>query len=355
MGPALKAHTLRVWDPRTPSVGFTHDTPHPLPSRMRTPRALAAALAATFLPAAPVSAADYGPAFQQHWHDGNAELAGYRLTFPRYGEQRQGSAVAITVTEPFLWEPRVKNEGRPDADGSFGVVKLNLVEDFPTGVYDYNLMTSVFVAAEPVEGLPAGAVVKNVFSSQEWCGQVFQQATFDDGGVDFESYSYFQREANRDLSFDADGGSLTEDALFLWARGLAGPAVESGGAVEVPIFRGSVPVRLDHLEPGWDTATLFRAKDTRKLDTVLGPQTEVRTCRARITRRAGDDGTPATVEHTFVVEAAPPHRVIRMTRSDGYDAELVGVARLPYWSLNGPEGKEKLADFGLKPRARLAP
>ena len=326
----------------------------PLASAMTRTRRLTLAILLLLCPAAMDARAEgppgFGPGFQAHWHDGHAELAGYRLTFPRYGVDRQGSAVAVTVTEPFLVSPRVKNEGDPATEGSFGVVKLNLMEDFPTGVYDYNLMTSVFVNTEPIAGLPAGSVVKNVFSSQEWCGQVFQQAVFEEDHVRFESFSYFQREADQDLRFDAEGGSLTEDGLFLWARGLAGPEVSPGGAVELPVFRGSVPVRLNHLEPGWDTATLFRAKDTRKLDTVLGPGTEVRSCKARVTRGNGD-----TLTHTFLVEAAYPHRVVRMTRSDGYAADLIGVTRLPYWSLNGPEGQAKLAEFGLKPRARLAP
>jgi len=39
--------------------------------------------------------------FGAHWHDGKAELDGYRLELTRYGEHRTGQAVAIYVTEPF--------------------------------------------------------------------------------------------------------------------------------------------------------------------------------------------------------------------------------------------------------------
>ena len=41
------------------------------------------------------------PSFGSYWHDGKAELDGYRLTVQRYGHVRSGRAVAIYVTEPF--------------------------------------------------------------------------------------------------------------------------------------------------------------------------------------------------------------------------------------------------------------
>ncbi|MDX1584656.1 MAG: hypothetical protein R3338_13750, partial [Thermoanaerobaculia bacterium] len=88
---------------------------------------------------APVEPAglSFGEEFWSHWGDGKAELSGYDLDFPRYGEMRDGVAVLIFVTEPFTIEPRVKADG-PNARTStvFQVMKLNLVRDFPTGIYD---------------------------------------------------------------------------------------------------------------------------------------------------------------------------------------------------------------------------
>ena len=51
------------------------------------------------------------PAFWAHWGDGKAELNGYRLTQPRYGELRKGTVVHVYVTEPFSHEARVKAGG----------------------------------------------------------------------------------------------------------------------------------------------------------------------------------------------------------------------------------------------------
>ena len=47
------------------------------------------------------------------------------------------------------------------------MLKLNSVRDFQTGIYHYNVMTSVF--ARVAAGWP---IAKVSFSSQEWCGHV---------------------------------------------------------------------------------------------------------------------------------------------------------------------------------------
>jgi hypothetical protein len=39
-------------------------------------------------------------AFRATWFDGTAELSGYRVTVPRYGELRTGELVLTYVTEP---------------------------------------------------------------------------------------------------------------------------------------------------------------------------------------------------------------------------------------------------------------
>lgn len=49
-------------------------------------------------------------------------------------------------------------------DDAYDVLKLNLVRDFQTGVYDYNTMVSLFVRSESFEP------VKVAFASTEWCG-----------------------------------------------------------------------------------------------------------------------------------------------------------------------------------------
>src|SRR5439155_18911282 len=68
---------------------------------------LTALAAAALLLAAP-GARGAEPTFDTWWHDGRAELDGYRLTVERYGHPRTGRAVAIYVTEPFSRSQHVK-------------------------------------------------------------------------------------------------------------------------------------------------------------------------------------------------------------------------------------------------------
>src|SRR5262249_10920006 len=72
---------------------------------------LALALLALPAPFAP-AVEDRGPLaetpFDSYWHDGKAELDGYRMTIQRYGRPRMGRAVLVYVTEPFSKSKHVK-------------------------------------------------------------------------------------------------------------------------------------------------------------------------------------------------------------------------------------------------------
>jgi hypothetical protein len=292
----------------------------------------------------------FGSRFWTHWGDGRAELAGYDLTFPRYGMERQGTAVAIFVTEPFSESARVKSdlEAGRESEDVFQVLKLNLVQDFSTGIYDYNLMTSAFVALEPVAGLPAGAPVKVSFSSQEWCGQVYQQVLFRRGGVSQTLHSYFEGEADRDDTLPGRPGGVSEDALLLWARGLAYPEVAPGERVTVPVLTSLKRSRLEHVPVAWEQVVLSRSAGTEEA-TVPAGTFEVEKARARV---QGENGERSW---TFLVEKAPPHRIVAWESSDGEHAELRGTTRLAYWKLNGPGGEAHLKELGLKPRPPATP
>ena len=121
--------------------------------------------------AAPLPAQQVPDGFWDHWGDGRAELAAYELAFPRYGEVRRGKATLVTVSQRFDDAQRVKPEGR--GRDSYPVLKQNLVMDFQTGIYDYNVMTSTFLRLDG--GAPLGEPVKVSMSMQEWCGHVYEQ------------------------------------------------------------------------------------------------------------------------------------------------------------------------------------
>ncbi len=288
----------------------------------------------------------FDAAFWQLWSDGQAELAAYDLTYPRYGETRRGTAVTIFVKEDFANSVRVKtNPGRPAAD-TFPVMKLNLVQDFPTGVYDYNMMASTFVALAPVNGRPAGTPTKVSFSSQEWCGHVYSQLLFDKTDIRQMLHSYFDGEADRTGTLDYPPAGVAEDALLFWARGMAEPALRPGESTERPLLASLEQSRLLHRPLAWQSATFARAAERETVTVPAGTfDTEVFTVETR--------DPPRRI--TISVEHAAPHRVVRWTSSQGHRAELLGSKRLKYWQMNGGGFEATVREFGLMPRPARTP
>jgi hypothetical protein len=300
-------------------------------------------------PAAPVTfdrAPVFDEAFWATWGDGRAELAGYDLVTPRYGAPRHGTAVTIFVTETFSDEKRVKADpGRHGKLDTFPVMKLNLVQDFATGIYDYNLMTSAFVALTSRNLRPPGGVTKVSFGAQEWCGHAYAQLLFDARYARFTGHSYFDGEADSTSALPVPNDAVSEDALLLWARGFSGPVLAAGDSAVVPLAGSLRQARLTHQRLALTTVHLSRG---------AGPET--------ITVPAGTfacDVYTARVEGgrtwTMHVEQAAPHRIVQWACSDGEQARLLASDRLAYWEMNGPGGEQALARLGLTPRAPRMP
>jgi len=288
----------------------------------------------------------FGDAFWKQWGDGKGELSGYDLTFPRYGEPRKGVAVAVFVTETFSNSLRVKADpGKHAKSDEYPVLKLNLVQDFSTGIYDYNLLTSTFVALTAVNGRPAGSVTKVSFSSQEWCGNMYGQLLFDAGSARLASHSYFDGEADQARTLQVPDDALSADALLAWARGLAAPAVAPGAHRDVTLVMSLRTSRLLHQPVETLRATLSRDRATEKI-TVPAGAIEVQKCRVEIASGA---------TWTIFVEAAEPHRIIRWETSDGEKASLLASDRLEYWKMHAEKDQPSLGLLGLKPRPPKTP
>jgi len=296
-------------------------------------------------PAAPAPLV-FGDEFWKRWGDGKAELSGYDLVYPRYGEPRNGVAVTVFVTETFSNTLRVKSDpGKHPKSDEFPVMKLNLVEDFSTGIYDYNLLTSAFVALTPVNGRPAGSPTKVSFSSQEWCGGVWGQLLFDASSARITSHSYFDGEADQSRTLAVPADALSADAILLWARGLAAPRLAAGERREVALVRSIESSRLQHRPIEVLRATLSREPASSR-STVPAGTFDVD--RSTIEIRSGPTWRIA-------VESAEPHRVVEWETSDGEKATLLGSERLQYWTLNGEGGQKYLEKLGLRPRASRMP
>ena len=129
--------------------------------------------------------------FKAYWYAGEAEITSYKLEQARYGELRQGHAVLVYVTEPFLAEEQVKADGN-NAE-NIPVLKLNSTKNYLTGIYPYSIMTSTFY---PVYDNQHAVKVSN--SVQEWCGHVYSQLNNREE-FEIKSHSYFEGEADRDI------------------------------------------------------------------------------------------------------------------------------------------------------------
>jgi hypothetical protein len=328
------------------------------PCRPALARSLAAALLLASLaigcaraPAPDAGAAagrgpEFGDAFWQRWGDGRGELAGYELDLPRYGALRHGTAVTIFVTETFSNARRVKADpGRHPKRDEFPVLKLNLVQDFPTGIYDYNLMTSAFTALAPVNARPRGSPTKVSFSAQEWCGHVYAQVLFDVRYARYTAHSYFDTEADSSASLEMPSDVLSEDALLTWARGFASPLLAPGDSADAPLLGSLRQSRLLHQPLLVSRARFKRAATTESVVVPAGK------FNADVYTVAVSGGRT----WTFWIEPAEPHRVLMWSCSDGERARLLASERLAYWKLNAPGGEQYLKDLGLTPRPPRTP
>ncbi|HXV13561.1 MAG TPA: hypothetical protein VEC56_05090 [Candidatus Krumholzibacteria bacterium] len=270
-------------------------------------------------------------AFESHWRDGQAELDGYRLVVSRYGQDRSGTAVMIFVTEPFSESKRVKDDRPPhNSRDTIDVLKLNLVRDFQTGVYDYNTMASVFVRASDFEP------VKASFSSAEWCGHVYAEMIFRPKQIRGMYASYFEDESGP-IVLERPKGGITEDQLFIALRGLRAEFLPAGEQRTVPYLPGLFFTRLSHQPLRWTQAVIKREAVQQSVTVPAG------TFDAMLYDvRIGDGRTGQ-----FFIEAAYPHRIVKWSLPPDVGGELTGSTRLPYWKLNSEGDESYLKEIGL--------
>ena len=303
--------------------------------------ALPIAAGAAGAPVAPGSA----PTFESHWQDGRAELDGYRYTVTRYGQPRRGTAVTVFVTEPFSEAKRVKvDDPAANPKDTFEALKLNFVRDFQTGIYDYNTLVSLFVRSRDF------SPVKISFSSQEWCGHVYEEMLFGPREIADRYTSYFEDETG-DRRLNTMKGGLTEEDLFVRLRDLREGWLSPGERRSVPFLASTFHRRLRHQPLRWTTASIERERETAAITVPAGKFA------ATVYRVDTEDGRAGR----FWIERDYPHRILRWewkatgtpagrgwSPSEGLDAgELTGSARLPYWQLHNPGDEKYLKLLGL--------
>lgn len=142
----------------------------------------------------PTSKKPISKAFKDYWYAGNAEVTSFALEQARYGELREGKAVLIFVTEPFVADQQVKAD--QDNPSNIPILKLNSTKKYLTGIYPYSIMTSSFYPVEDNQH-----ALKVTFSAQEWCGHVFTQLNNREA-FNITSFSYFETEGDTDFKLE---------------------------------------------------------------------------------------------------------------------------------------------------------
>lgn len=296
----------------------------------------AAVLALLLLPACGTSSEDLlediqldTTSFKDYWYQGKAEITRFKLKQNRYGEQHEGDAVQIFVTEPFLEREQIKHEyGQGD---SYSALKLNFHKNFLTGLYPYSIMTSVFSRVD----FEQKDTAKVTFSSQDWCGQVYAQLNHRDGAWQFLSHSYFQAEGDQNMTLPT---AWIEDEI--WNRIRTAPNDLPVGD-KVPMMASMEYYRLRH-----------------KNVEVLDAKAELKEYRDR--RFASKEvyvysltyQKPEPRKLSIYFDKEAPYTIYGWVEQIGEDPETLAVRThsimSDYWSKNNPDDIKLRKDLGLK-------
>jgi hypothetical protein len=257
------------------------------------------------------------------WFSG-AEISSFTLSQSRYGKNHPGHAELIFVTEPFLIDKQVKDES--GQGGSTGVLKLNSLTTFNTGIYSYRTMTSTF---RPIDLAKFPHALKSTTSIQDWCGQAFQQSNFRENGWSVQIRSYFEKAGDQDLSLPP---AHLEDELWITLR-LDPKSLPTG---ETEIIPGAVFTRFHHLAHA-------AVKANATLD--LSGKAAIYTISYPSLGRALSIGFDKEFPHIIRAwtEITPKGKT-----SATLNKRLMNV---PYWEMHNPEDAEKRKQLGLDPVA----
>lgn len=263
--------------------------------------------------------------FASHWYKGKAEINVFDLKQMRYGEEREGKAVMIFVTEDFSKRKQVKLDDPTDAGkGAMKVMKLNMTRDFVTGVYPYHTMLSVFTPVYDDLNSP-----KITASVTEWCGQSFAQFNWKNNKYQINLFSYFEAEGDQEMSISA----MAEDEIFNLIR-LNPELVPTGHTKLIPslIFN-----RFTHIPLDSESAVISKRKSG-------GNQAEVEVIYSEIGRKL-----------LIKYVDAFPYEIISwqetQSKEDGTEEVTTAVRKnvqmMDYWRKNGLKDESLRKSLGL--------
>lgn len=277
-----------------------------------------------------IAAAETGatpsPAFMQYWKSGLAELTSYEIVLERYGEMRKAQGVMVFVYEEINADTRIKVESAKTPPAKrIPVLKLNNVLKFTTGVYDYSIMTSVFAGLTAPGSLRPFPPQKISFSSQEWCGNVFQQILPRPQGLVSEMHSYFEAEGDASATLPYPKGAngapaaiYYEDEMPILVRELDGAVWPVATPRKINLVPGLWERRKRHVPLAFTEGVLTKAGPEK-----LGDKEAVKWTLESV-------GTTTT----YHVASAAPHHLLAWENSKGEKGVLIASVRSTYWEHN---------------------
>jgi hypothetical protein len=273
--------------------------------------------------------------FKSYWYDGNAEISTYVLSESRYNEMRDGKRVMVFVTEPLRLSTMIKPDIKLPEDSMIRVIKLNDTREFVTGIYNYSVMTSVFMAVEDKSVFKNGDALKISFTGQEWCGTVFDRMIRSSNSYQGVLFSYFESEGEKRYTVDFKDDIIPEENLWLTVRELTGIRMKEGEDKTIQIIPSVWQRRKTHTAAKSVQAVLKKGSDTL----CVTPAGKIKA--SAFYWAYGDKKTEV------LVEAQYPRRIVSFTEPDGTHGKLLASIRTPYWK------KNKNADLPLRKDLKL--
>ncbi|WP_246020010.1 septum formation inhibitor Maf [Muriicola soli] len=262
--------------------------------------------------------------FKKYWFAGEAEITSYRLEQARYGEIRDGEAVLIFVTEPFVPEKQVKAD--QSSPSNVSVLKLNATKNFLTGIYPYSIMSSTFYPVADNQH-----AIKVTSSIQEWCGQVYAQLNNREE-FEIQSFSYFEAEGDQKLKLQKN--NLENE---IWSRLRINPEALPKG--EINMIPSLEYLRLVH-QPiqAYKAVAKIEKNDERSVYTLTYPELQRE---LKITFNSSFPHEIQAWTDTYPSGFGPSPKILTTK------ATKIESLKTPYWRRNGNEDVSLRDSLGI--------
>lgn len=265
-----------------------------------------------------------------YWNQGLAEMSSYKLIQGRYGEEREGEAVLIYVTEPFSKSKQVKLDySSPGSNDQIDILKLNMSRKFNTGIYPYSLMSSIFT---PINEFKTKETIKLTTSIQEWCGHVYAQLNKTANAYDFQSFSYFESEGDERKNL---GDVKLEQELWNQIR-INPNSIEEGKTRLVPSMEY---LRFKHIETREYEAEISQSKK----GAITSLQINYLDIKRMLTINYSND-FPHAIESWEEIYESGYGANKKVIQSSG---ELIHRKMIDYWNYNKNSDAPVRKEFGL--------